>query len=167
MADAVISLVQNSGETYSGYEQEVAKSIFYLIPVDDATESSVNNPMLVPEAGVYRSFELYMRARCDTAPVTRCFNFKAWYVSGLPGGSEITVNSDTVSTYVAPVQEESTRGTRIDFTTKNAEGNAIDLSGELTAIGEYTSYLVFQLELSSAADIGSKSVEFGFSYDEE
>ena len=164
---AVISIVQNSGESYAGYSQETAKSIFYFLPIDSSTANKSNYPLQVPDAGTLYSFEAYLRCRCDLAPVTSCDNFKVWYDSGIPvTGYTITVNSDLVSAYEAPIDVLSSRGTRIDFITKNAEGNSIALTGSLVDVGDYTSYLVFQLEVVSTGALGNYNVDFIIQYDE-
>ncbi len=164
---AVISVVQNAGHTYAGAEQEVAKNISYLITVDSATASKASYPMRIPESGKNYSYEVWIRCRCDLAPNSKCDNFKAWYDSGMPvSGYNLTVNSDTVSSYQEPVNTESARGTRIDFTTKTGTDNAIALSGDLEGIGDYTSWLVFQLEVLSTAQTGEFEVDYIIEYDE-
>ena len=164
---AIISVVQDYGVSYSGYASEVAKNVFYLIDVSDGILSRTTNPLRRPEAGSIFSYEVYLRCRLDSPPVTRCYNFKAWYDSGMPAvGQTLKVNSDKVISYVAPVDSESVRGTRVDFTTKNAEGNSIALNGNMTAIGNYSSYLVFQLEIFSTAVLSENSVDMVIQYDE-
>lgn len=164
---AVVSLVQNVGSSYSGASQEVAKSIFYFLSESDATAGKTTYPLILPESGKIYSYELWVRARVDLAPLNNVYDFKAWYVSGMPAsGYTIKVNSDTVSTYSAPINLESSQGTRVDFTTKNSEVNSISLSGSLTSVGEYSSYLVFQLEVESTAETGENAVEWILQYDE-
>ncbi len=164
---AVIVLAQDYGSSYAGYSQEVAKNVFYLVTVDDGSVSKTSYPIRIPAAGTAYSYELYLRARCDLAPATKCFNFLVWYLSGtIPSGQGITVNSDAVSEYTAPVNSPSVKGTRVDFTTKNSEVNSIALSGELTGITQYTSYLVFQLSVTSAAEASESEISFIVQYDE-
>lgn len=164
---AVISVVQNAGQSYAGYAQEVAKNISYLLPVDSATANKTAYPMTVPDSGTRYSYEVWIRLRCDLAPSDRVENFLVWYVSGMPGsGYTLTVNSDVVNTYAAPTNFQSTKGTRVDFTTKNAEENSIALNGMLQNVGEYTSWLVFQLEIVSTAPTGSYEVDYIIQYDE-
>ena len=164
---AVIILAQNYGESYSGYQGEIGKNVFYLISVDDATVSRTSYPIRIPAEGTAYSYEIFLRARCDLAPATKCFNFLVWYLSGtIPSGQGITVNSDVVSDYTAPVNSPSAKGTRVDFTTKNSEANSIALSGDLTAVGEYTSYLVFQLSVTSAAEASESEISLVIQYDE-
>jgi len=164
---AVISVVQNAGHTYAGAEQEIAKNISNLITIDNASATKTAYPMGVPTVGKNYSFEVWIRCRCDLAPNVKCDNFKAWYDSGMPvSGYNMTVNSDAVSSYVAPIAVESSQGTRIDFTTKTATGNSIALSGDLVNIGDYTSWLVFQLEVLTTADTGNFEVDYIIEYDE-
>jgi len=81
-------------------------------------------------------------------------------------GYNLTVNSDAVSSYVAPTASESAKGTRIDFTTKTGTDDAIALTGDLINIGDYTSWLVFQLEVLTTADTGNFSLDYIIEYDE-
>lgn len=163
---ATIVIAQNYGESYGGYSGEVAKNTFYLIDEDSGILSKETNPLRRPDTGTTYSFEIWLRARCDVAPTTQCFNFKVWYDSGLPSGYTLTANSDEVSSYSAPVDVISTQGTRVDFTTKVSELNSIPLSGTLVNIGDYTSWIVFQLELSPTAVLGDQTVDFILQYDE-
>jgi len=164
---AVISIVQNAGYTYAGSEQEIAKNTSNLITVDNASASKTAYPMRIPTSGKNYSYEVWIRLRCDLAPNSKCDNFKAWYDSGMPAtGYNMTVNSDAVITYVAPVAVESSKGTRIDFTTKTGTGDAIALTGDLVDISDYTSWLVFQLEVLATADTGTFEVDYIIEYDE-
>ena len=124
---SLISIIQNAGSTYAGAEQEIAKNISYFLTIDDAIASKNDYPLAVPIAGVNYSYEVWIRLRCDLAPNSSVENIKAWYDSGIPAGYTITVNSDIVSAYQQPVNTESTRGTRIDFTTKNAEIHPVNM----------------------------------------
>jgi hypothetical protein len=164
---ALISVVQNAGLVYSGASQEIAKTTSYFLELDSATASKTTNPITLPEAGTKYSYEVWIRCRCDLAPETKCENFKSWYDSGMPvSGYVVTVNSDAVSVYAAPVDVQSSQGTRVNFTTKNSEVDSIDLTGDLENVGDYTSYLVFQLEISSLAAIGSFGADYLIQYDE-
>ena len=164
---AVISVVQNAGHTYAGAEQEIAKNISNLITIDNASATKTAYPMGVPTVGKNYSFEVWIRCRCDLAPNVKCDNFKVWYDSGMPvSGYNLTVNSDIVNSYVEPMAVESAQGTRIDFTTKTGTDDAIALSGDLEDIGDYTSWVVFQLEVLTTADSGEFEVDYIIEYDE-
>ena len=164
---ALISVVQNSGASYASYAQEVAKNISYFVTVDNGLASKTAYPLSIPPSGKNYSYEVWIRLRCDLAPNDRCENFKAWYVSGLPAnGYNITVNSDVVNTYSQPVDTPSDTGTRVDFTTKNSEVNSIALDGTLENIGDYTSWLCFQLEVESDADTGLFEISYLIEFDE-
>lgn len=164
---SVISIVQNAGSDYAGASQEVAKNISYFLPIDSTTASKTDNPITLPESGTRYSYEVWIRLRCDLAPNDRVDNIKAWYDSGLPAtGQNITVNSDTVNTYQTPINLQSNRGTRVDFDTKASEGDSISLSGTLQNVGDYSSWLVFQLEVLSNAETGEFDVDYIIQYDE-
>ncbi|KKN82813.1 hypothetical protein LCGC14_0306370 [marine sediment metagenome] len=164
---SVIVLSQSYGEVY-GDPSEVAKNIFYFLNIDSGLLTPATNPIVVPSSGTNYSYEVWLRVRCDVAPAVKVFNFKVWYDSGMVGkpGYTITVNSDAVVTYVAPVDIQSGKGTRIDFTTKDSESNYIYVAGELNNIGDYSNYLVFQLEVDDTATPLEGSVDFILMYDE-
>lgn len=164
---ATISVVQNAGMNYAGSTQEVAKTIFYFLSESNATASKASYPLQIPESGTKYSYEIYLRCRCDLAPAVKCDNFKAWYSSGMPGtGYKITVNSDVVNVYAEPLDVLSSKGSRVDFETKNAVGSSIALSGNLINVSDYTSYLIFQLEVVPTADTGDFSASWIIQYDE-
>jgi hypothetical protein len=164
---AVISVVQNAGQAYAGASQEIAKNISYFLTQDNAVASKSTYPLAIPSAGVSYSYEVWVRCRCDLAPNSHVDAIKAWYDSGMPAtGYKITVNSDAVSSYQAPSNLISNRGTRVDFTTKNSEEDSIDLSGTLEDVGDYSSWLIFQLEIYPTAETGSFGIDYIIQYDE-
>jgi hypothetical protein len=99
------------------------------------------------------------------APATLCNNFKLWTTGSLPTGTDITINSTEVNTYVKPVATESVQGTRASILDYNA-GNKLDIAGELVNIGDKTSFIVPQLELQDNATLGESTLEVFYSYDE-
>lgn len=164
---ATIAVVQNWGWASASYYGEVAKNISNMISIDDGMAAKDDYPVRIPLTGTFYSYETWIRCRCDAAPSNFCNNFKAWYDSGMPSpGFLLTVNSSIVNTYQQPVNVQSSRGTRVDFTTKNAEGTSIALDGELVNIGDYTSWLVFQLEVVNTASLGEYAVDYIIQYDE-
>ena len=167
MGQGVLTVVQNCGGNYNGYQNEVGKNLSYFLSIDSCTEGILNNPIRIPEEGKAYSYEVYIRTRLDVAPLVYIRDIKVWYTAGLPSiGQKITVNSDTIADYEMPVNIESSRGSRIDFTTKTSSANAISLDGNLTAIGQYSSWLVFQLELLPTADINIFELDYIIQYDE-
>ena len=161
-----IVISQNYGAVY-GNPAEVSKNIFYFISEDSGLLTPATNPIQVPSVGTNYSYEVWLRARCDVAPAVKVFNFKAWYDSGMPvTGYTIKVNSDDISTYVAPVNTPSAQGTRVDFETKNSEANSIAILGTLVNIGDYSNYLVFQLAVASIATPSEGQMNFILQWDE-
>jgi hypothetical protein len=164
---AVISVCQNYGFGSASFNGEVAKNISNFLPIDNGLASKYDYPVRIPLTGVAYSFETWIRCRCDYAPASYCNNFLAWYDTGLPAeGFNITVNSDIVSDYQQPSDSQSVRGTRVNFSEHNSEETAIPLDGILSDVGDYTSWLVFQLEISSDASLGDYSVDYIIQYDE-
>jgi hypothetical protein len=164
---ATIAVVQNYGWASASYFGEVAKNISNLISIDDGIVDKLDYPVRIPNTGTTYSFETWIRCRCDVAPANFCNNFKAWYVSGMPTpGFTIKVNSTVVNTYQQPVDTESAQGTRVSFTDYIAENDSISMDGELVNIGDYTSWLVFQLEVINTASIGEYAIDYIIQYDE-
>jgi hypothetical protein len=164
---ATITVVQNSGWVAGTFVAEIAKDISNLISVDDGNETKEDNPLGIPKTGIVRSFETWIRCRCDVAPATSCTNFKSWYLTGLPEeGFTLKVNSSVINTYEQPSELESLQGTRADFTDSVDAGSAINLAGVLINIGDYTSWLVFQLEITKEASPGISSLEYMIEWDE-
>lgn len=162
---SLISVVQNYGSDYGG-GQEVAKSVSNLVSVDNGLVAKNISPLLRPIVGNTYSYEVYIRCRCDIAPDEYCNNFKLYYNSGLgETGISLTVNSDIISTYEQPVNILSTRGSRVDFSTKDVN-DKISLDGELINVGDYTSWAVFQLCVNETADVGFGGLDYTIEYDE-
>lgn len=164
---ATISVCQNYGWASASYFGEVAKNISNLLSIDDGIANKLDYPITKPTSGTVYSFETWIRLRCDSAPAALCHNFKAWYDSGMPAvGQKVTVNTTVVNTYAQPVNTLSVQGTRDDFIEHDDEASAIDLDGDLVSVGEYTSWLVFQLEITNLASIGSYGLDYTIQYDE-
>lgn len=164
---AVISIVQNWGFASASYFGEVAKNISNILSIDDGLANKEDNPVRIPISGTNYSFETWIRLRCDLAPDGVVNNIKAWYISGVPSpGYLLTVNNSVVSDYNQPVDTQSVRGTRVDFTEHDSEENAIELDGELSEIGDYSSWLVFQLEITNNAQLDNGHVDYFIQYDE-
>ena len=160
---AIISTVQKSGLGYSA--TEVAKSIFYFLPIDSNIEDSIDYPLEVPMAGTIYSYEVWLRFRCDVAPDSYCKNFKIWTLGSLSSGVDITVNSDDVTTYLAPVNSLSVQGTRknlLDYT----ESNKLSITGELNNIGDTTDWMVLQMSMDSTAEGQAKNLMIFYEYTE-
>ena len=161
---AIISVVQNCG-SYAGGE-EVAKNIFYFLPVQNCYASKNDNPILIPESGKIYSYEVWIRFRCDYPPNLKCDNFKVWRGSEIPSGYKITVNNPSISEYSEPVNSPSTKGNRVDFSTID-DTNKITVNGTLVNVGDYTEWLVFQLEVESSSPPLDGSVLVYYQYDEQ
>ncbi len=163
---AVISVCQNYGFGSASFNGEVAKNISNFLSIDDGLANKSLYPLRIPISGTTYSYEIWIRCRCDSAPSSYCQNFLAWYESGLNTGFNITVNSSIILEYQQPVNSLSIRGTRVNFSSHNSEATAISLDGILTDIGDYTSWLVFQLEIINTASSGENSVDYIIQYDE-
>ena len=161
---AVISVCQQSGIGYSS--TVVAKNEFYFLPIDSNTETPDDWPLQIPDTGTNYSYEVWLFFRCDVAPSQYCKNFKIWCDGNVPTGMKITINSNAILTYNTPINTESITGNRVDLS-NYTESNKLSVSGELNNIGDKTSYVVFQLEITSAAEQGTyEDFTIFYQYDE-
>lgn len=161
---AVISVCQQSGLGYSS--TVVAKNEFYFLPIDSNVETPDDWPIKIPESGTTYSYEVWLFFRCDVAPSQYCKNFKIWCDGSVPSGMKITVNKDAIWNYQTPVNTKSTAGTRDDFSNYTSS-NKLPIAGELNNVGDKTSYIVFQLEVSSFAEQGTyEDFTVYYQYDE-
>ena len=83
----------------------------------------------------------------------------------MPTGFNITLNSDSITVYVAPVNTISTQGIRANFSDYTS-GSKLSIGGTLTDVGDYSDYMVFQLSTISTGTGGSKSETLYYSFDE-
>jgi len=160
---ATIVVVQRSGIGYSA--SDVAKALFYFLPIDSNVEEPADNPVEAPAAGTVYSYELWLKFRVDVAPSTQCNEFKIWTSGSLTLGNNITINTTDISTYTAPVNSKSNKGTRADVTDYTSE-NKLSIAGTLVNIGDVSNYMVFQLELSSLAVAGDENFTIYYQYTE-
>jgi len=160
---AVISVCQQSGVGYSS--TVVAKNEFYFLPIDSNVETSDDWPIPISPTSTVYSYEMWLFFRCDVAPNTKVYNFKIWTSGSLPTGNNITVNTSDIWTYQDPVNTKSTAGTR-DNLINYTSSNKLNISGELTKVGDKTAYIVLQLEVSPSASSGTNSQTIYYSYDE-
>lgn len=160
---AEIKIVKTYGDSGSPTEVEVTTP--GLLSSDDNALPSAS-PVLVPPSGKNYSYECWLRFKASVAPDNLCNNFKIWSSGSSVGtGLAITVNSDTVDTYVTPTSAESSEGTRVDFSTKDSY-DKIDVDGDIINIGDKTDFSVFQLEAEPTATPGNKSYTVYYQYDE-
>ena len=160
---AIISTVQKSGMGYSA--TEVAKAVFYFLPIDSNIEDCLDYPLDVPSAGTIYSYEVWVRFRCDVAPSLYCKNFKIWTSGSLPAGQRITINSSDVFDYIPPVNSKSIQGTRADLLNYTSS-NKLPIAGELNKVGDETAFMVFQLELDADAGTGLNDLTIFYEYEE-
>lgn len=160
---AVVSTVQRSGLGYDS--SDVAKIEFYFLPIDSNIADSDDYPMDVPVAGTIYSYECWITFRCDVAPSQYCKDFKIWTDGSLGAGQKITINKTEVDDYLGATNTKSAAGTRDDITNYTS-GNELSVVGELNNVGDMTSWMVFQLELSSNADSGHNTFQIYYEYTE-
>jgi len=160
---ATVVVCQRSGIGYSA--ADVAKALFYFLPIDSNIAEPADNPMETPASGTVYSYEVWIKFRVDVAPSTQCNDFKIWTAGSLDTGNNITVNNTDIDTYVAPVNSQSAIGTRADITDYTS-ANKLSITGTLVNINDITDYIVFQLELASTSLAGSKSFTIYYSYEE-
>lgn len=162
---AVVSVVQQAGEDY-GEGNKVAKTIFYFLSQDSNTLSPLIAPLRIPTSGTRFSYEIYLLFRLDVAPASKVFNFKIWTTSLKPSNIDITINSSEVTEYTQPTNLQSSKGTRVSLYSYTSSLNSRVMPDELINIGDESSYLVLQLEVSSLSTPQELNNELIFSYDE-
>jgi len=165
MSQAIIVLEQRYGTDY-GEGALVAKSSFNFLSVDDATLSPTTAPLRIPQTGTQYSYETWLRFRCEYAPLTKVFNFRVWTDGELNTGLNITANNTEVASYREPVDVVSDQGTRIDLVDYASQIVSILVTGELSSVGDKTSYLVLQEEVTTDANPVEESESIYYSYDE-
>ncbi len=149
----------------SGAQTEVENATPGLLATDD-NAAPASSPIVVPSTGTAYSYECWMRFKCTVAPDNQVTNFKVWSSgSSLGTGRKVTVNTDAVAAYATPVITQSAAGTRADFASRGS-GSKISVAGTLTAQGQKTDFLVFQLEVEPTSGPGNVSDTVYYSYDE-
>lgn len=110
-------------------------------------------PVQAPESGYEYSYENWLRLKCTQAPDNAVANIKAWYASVGPGtGLDIFVG--TTASYATPTSDASSVATA-NATTYPDAGSALawgtpQADDKITAINQYTDYLVTQLRVAAA-----------------
>lgn len=160
---AIIVIAQKSGQPYTA--TEVAKPEFYFLSIDDNIADSIDYPIEISPTKTVYSYEVWLRFRCDVAPDNQVDNFKIWTTGTLPSGQRITINSTAVTEYQEPTDQKSTQGTRTSIT-DYTDSNKLSIGGTLTAVGDHSDFMVFQLEVDAGVDPAEYDFTIFYSYDE-
>lgn len=133
---------------------------------DDTGSTYAANPITVPDTGTNYSYERWMRVKF-TGTFNLVENVKVWKSAGTLSDVNLALFVGESTTGVTPVVTDSSIATTAMPTT---EGTAIDITptAAIDADGDYTDYLVVQLDVPSTVttpgDIGTQTLTF--QYDE-
>jgi len=157
MADANLALKKYTG-TDAGTKNSVTK--FCYLSADDATETASTYPVSRPQTGdpaVY-SYENWLKLELSVAPDNYVQNVKVWGSADQPDSptNKLTIYFGTTATGVTPTDSQSSTATTNQHTNHYEQGNALLISsGQLTAVGHSTNYLVTQMKVEAGASSGS------------
>lgn len=133
---------------------------------DDTGSTYSSNPITVPDSGTNYSYERWMRVKFN-GTFNLIDNIKVWKSSGTLSDGNLSLFAGSTATGVTPTNADSSVATTAMPTT---EGGAINITptNSIDADGEYTDYLVVQLDVPSTVttpgDIGTQTLTF--QYDE-
>ena len=139
-----------------------------FLNADNAVNSLVNRksfPIAVPASGGDNrySYFKYMKFGVSHVPTGYAFSdFKVWGPT-TPVASGIKIYWGTTDSYSIPTVPTTASGYNRQDLNYYSEATALTISGELSAVGEYTNYLVMFAEVEPGAYIGGVD-EFTFYY---
>lgn len=137
-----------------------------MMRANDSAATDTNNPVTIPAAGTSRSYEKWLRFKCEAAPANQVTNFKYWGPATVPAtGCLLFVG--TTDTGVTPVATDSSVATTQQDTNYYDTSHQLSVSGTLTGVDQKTDYVVFQLDVDNTASPGDISQQtHNYSYDE-
>jgi len=168
MALAAFSLYKRYG-TSPGTETDTSwNPCFLSSDLHSTNPGSYTIP--VPETGYNYSYENWLRLKCTSAPDNAIANIKFWFAASDPGtGLDIMIG--TTATYATPVDSASSVAT-VDGTTYSDVSSALawgtpQANDKITAVAQYTDYLVMQLRIGATANQGAMTTAtMHYQYDE-
>jgi len=159
---ATVTLRVNTG-TSAGTQSGAVTGIDF-ISADNATNSLANRTTYPITAGGNRSYEKWLTLRVDVAPDNAVNNVKFWTDGGVQ--SNTTLYAGLTASGATPTDSNSTVATT-DATTYTSGSKLTWHSGDLTAVGHVTQFLVLQLDAGASAAAGNWGQEvLNYSYDE-
>ena len=156
--------------TNAGTESPAGDATNWNLQSVDAYDSTgtdyQTNKITVPSAGTNYSYERWTRLKY-TGTFNSITNVKVWKSAGTLSDVNLDLNAGETTTGVTPVDSASSVATA---EVPTSEGTAIDITpaGGISSSGDFTDYLVLQLEVPSTVttpgDIGTQTLTF--QYDE-
>lgn len=121
---------------------------------------SINNPV----AAGANSFEKYLRMKVTTASTNTLSAFGVYVASGSitdgGGGSNITAKLGVNLTYATPVATTSS----VDTTAPSTTAPGTSFTAPTNAVGQYSAYFGFQMQVASGAQGGNATFPGSGSY---
>jgi len=115
------------------------------------------------------SYERYIRFKVVVAPQNQFTNFRIWSGSLSSPATGVVFKVGTTSSYVSPIQTESTKASHLLHSTYPSYNNSLLVPGTLVNVNDASKYAVFQCHVTSAASNGmvdSTKTIFHIAYDE-
>jgi hypothetical protein len=161
---ATVQIGEKNG-TLGTFTQKDAGTIRFK-NADDATVD-LNNPMVIPTAGLDYSWDKWTKLKVTVAPDNNITNLK-FYTDGANGlGTGVSLYAKAVTTYPAtPLEATTTTGYADAFT--YTSGAALDIgSAAYTGTGEKGNHAVLMMTVATNATQGNTGNEIvTYSYDE-
>ncbi len=168
MALAAFTLYKRTGTSPGSEDDSSWNPCFLSSDLHSTSHGSYTIP--APESGYVYSYENWLRLKCTSAPDNTIANIKWWFAGSGPGtGLDIMVG--TTAAYATPVDSASSVATT-DANTHSDVSSALSwgtpqASDEITAVGQYTDYLVAQLRVGATASQSAMTdATIHYQYDE-
>ena len=160
MALAAFSLMKRTGAS-PGSEANTNWDVG-LINDDSNSTDTGSYPIPVPESGYSYSYESWLRLKCTAAPDNAVDNIKVWFTATAPA-TGVSLMIGTTTSYATPTNEGSSVATT-NATEYPDAGDALSVGtpqsyDQISAIGEYSDYVVVQLRVGPTAGQGNLPVQ--------
>lgn len=154
----------------------VGNNLISYLSVDQHSTATGSYPVAAPRlAGVNNySYENWLRLYCTVAPTSECANFKFYGPNSQPDipSNKLTVYDNSTPDPRTPIQTQSIVCRFRQDTTHFDYNNSLTIGTPqtddvITAVGQYTDYLVLQLKVDQGAASGVIALQtYTITYDE-
>jgi hypothetical protein len=160
MGLAAFSLMKQTGAS-PGTEANTNWDVGLINDDSNSTDTGAY-PIPVPETGYSYSYESWLRLKCTAAPDNAVANLKVWFAATSPA-TGVSLMIGTTASYATPTNEASTVAT-VNATQYPDAGSALAIGtpqsyDEISAINEYSDYIIVQLRVGPTAGQGNLPVQ--------